>query len=324
MLHLNTMKLRLHFALPIVLFAATGCVHAPVELGIGRPLQCADLLTGEAETAQVVVIAEDTREVPLTVLWPATSGNYPLIAFSHGAFAAPPRYEEMLQPLAASGYVIIAPMHVDSELFDHGDRTAPDPNAAWTMRNEDMALALSAPESVRQMLREQGVTVDASQSVAMGHSYGALMAQLAGGALARDENGVIEDVTVAGVDAIVAWSPPGPLPGRIEPVGWQSMNARSMVITGTADILPGFIDDWRLHSASYDNAPEGTAKLWVGEGVDHYFGGVFGRPRPADAASQAMFARAMQQTLAFMEDALEKPHRCMVGTMIEGESIVSN
>jgi len=287
-------------------------------------VQCADRLSGQTATADAVVTAPSGREVPLTVLWPEARGEYPLIVFSHGAFAAPERYEAMLRPLAASGYVVIAPMHVDSELFDHGESAAPDPNAAWTMRNEDMALALDAPASVSEMLVSDGVTIDVSQTVAMGHSYGALIAQLAGGALARDENGVVEDVSVEGIDAIVAWSPPGPLPDRMDPAGWQSMSAPSMVLTGTADILPGFIDDWRLHAVSYENAPEGTATLWVGEGVDHYFGGVFGRTRPADANSQAMFARAIQQTIAFMDEALGRPQQCSAGQIIEGESIVSN
>ncbi|WP_432199902.1 alpha/beta hydrolase family protein [Erythrobacter sp. W53] len=280
---------------------------------------CAVLLAKEFRQFEVNVATGGGREVPLTVFHPDAPGEYPLIVFSHGAFAAPDRYGNMLGPLAAAGHIVIAPMHVDSEEFD----SSQPPSAAqtWQTRNADMALSLGVPRSLIEALQSKGLNIDQSQVIAMGHSYGALMAQLAGGARAIEDDGSKPDRREASVDAVIAWSPPGIIPGRMAPESWRALAVPSLTITGTADVLPGFIDNWEDHKASYDHAPGGSATLWVGEGVDHYFGGLFGREKPADPASQRLFQQALQRALAFAQDNTGAIDRCTPSAIIEGESI---
>lgn len=260
--------------------------------------------------------------MPISVFHPEKPGRYPLVVFSHGAFAAPGRYAAMLEPLAGAGLIIIAPTHVDSEVFGAANR--PPHAMTWTTRNADMGLALQADVALDDRLASLGLAADRTRAVAMGHSYGALIAQLLGGAVAIEPEGAAVDRRQANIAAVVAWSPPGPLPGLMTADGWRSLTAPTLTLTGTADVLPGFIDDWQAHRASFDHAPQGQRMLWVGEGVDHYFGGLFGRIRPADPAAQAMLDRALATTLAFIERHTGHPSPCNPGPVAEGEQRVAD
>ena len=261
------------------------------------------------------------RAVEFTVFAPQEPGTYPLIAFSHGAFASPGRYSAMLEPLAGAGFVVLAPMHIDSEEYPRaeGEPERPAHPVTWATRNEDYALALDPPQAVIAALKAKGLALDAGRAIALGHSYGALIAQLPGGALAFEPDGSQISRVNAKVGAVVGWSPPGPMPGFMASEGWSTLTAPSLTITGTADILPGFVDDWRAHKASHDHAPAGARALWVGEGIDHYFGGVFGRLKPVSDTQRALFDRALATTLRFIETRSGAAQPCRLGPAISGE-----
>jgi hypothetical protein len=57
------------------------------------------------------------------------------------------------------------------------------------------------------------------------------------------------------------------------------VSAPSLLQTGDADILPGFVNDWRLRLTGFSGPPD----RWtiVARGVDHYFGGLICRLKPA-------------------------------------------
>jgi len=283
---------------------------------------CADLLAREAQSFAIERTAEDGRPVPLTVFAPAEPGEYPLVAFSHGAFAAPGRYAAMLEPLAAAGFVVLAPMHVDSEEYPRaeGEPERPSHPVTWAGRTADMELALAPDEVLRAALAEKGLTLAAGKVAALGHSYGALIAQLYGGARAVEPEGGSVDRRRGEVGAVVAFSPPGPMPGLIAREGWASLAAPALTITGTADVLPGFIDDWRAHLAAHEAAPPGARALWVGEDIDHYFGGSFGRPGEVSEDEARLFARALERALAFMQARVQDGAACRGGEPIPGES----
>jgi predicted dienelactone hydrolase len=139
--------------------------------------------------------------------------------------------------------------------------------------------------------------------VAAGHSYGALVAQALGGA--RVQWGGAADPRVSG---ILAFSPPGPLPGFIDTEGWAAIRVPMFVATGTADVVPPVAPTWEAHRASFDASPVSPRWLWVGDGVDHYFGNRIGRPeRPADANQARLFDAAVAASLAFAEGAPPPP-----------------
>ncbi|MEE4205492.1 MAG: alpha/beta fold hydrolase [Erythrobacter sp.] len=283
---------------------------------------CADLLAGDARSFAIEREVGDGRSVPLAVFAPAAPGTYPLVAFSHGAFATPGRYKAMLEPLAAAGFVVLAPMHVDSEEYPRreGDPERPSHPVTWAGRNADMALALAPDEAIRAALAERGLTLAPGKVIALGHSYGALIAQLYGGAIAMEPDGTSVDRRDPEVDAVVAFSPPGPMPGLVAKEGWESLTAPALTLTGTADVLPGFIDDWRAHLAAHEAAPEGSRAVWIGEGIDHYFGGSFGRPGEVSAIEARLFARALERTLSFMQANVQEGAACRVGEPVPGES----
>jgi dienelactone hydrolase len=267
-------------------------------------------MTADAKCLKLKIAAHEStlmaaggRVVPVTIIAPVKRGRYPLIAFSHGNFAAPSRYRAMLDPIAAAGYVIVAPMHVDSELMPHD--APPSQAFVWQSRNEDMALALAATPQ----------NADRRRRGAMGHSYGALNAQVAAGAIAANPP---TPPTVL-PQTLVAWSPPGPYPGLIDPAGWSSIATPSLTLTGTSDIMPGFVDHWELHRVSHDQTPAGKRWLWVGTGINHYFGGMFGREKPASADDQRLFGRAVATTIAFLDQSLGRKGGCRAGTTIAGE-----
>jgi dienelactone hydrolase len=264
--------------------------------------KCPNLHVAASETTMT---AAGGRTVPVTIIAPTKPGRYPLIAFSHGNFAAPSRYRAMLDPIAAAGYVIVAPMHVDSELMPQDK--PPSQATVWLTRNEDMALALAATPA----------KADRRRRAVMGHSYGALNAQVAAGA--TPANPPPRPVVLP--QTLIAWSPPGPLPGLIEASGWSSITTPSLTITGTSDVLPGFIDNWELHRAGHDNTPKGKRWLWVGTGINHYFGGMFGREKPASAEDQRLFARAIATTIAFLDTSLKRGGRCSIGQIVPGETL---
>lgn len=288
----------------------------------GDALLCSDELSGTARSFVLGVEAGAGRAVEFTVFAPAQPGTYPLIAFSHGAFATPARYAAMLEPLAGAGFVVLAPMHIDSEAYPRaeGEPERPPHPITWATRNEDFGLALDPPQAVIAALKDKGLTLDTQSAIALGHSYGALIAQLPGGAMAFEPDGSQKNRANLRLDAVVGWSPPGPMPGFMANEGWATLTAPSLTITGTADILPGFIDDWKAHRASYDYAPQGARAVWVGEGIDHYFGGVFGRVKPAGEQERALFDRALATTLHFIETRTGAVKPCRLGPAIAGET----
>lgn len=217
------------------------------------------------------------RVVPLRV-WQPTGKPRSLIAFSHGANSRADKYDRLFERLAAAGHRIVAPTHADSP--DHPGSGNIAREAGIPMRLEDMrAIFAQSPGLPR---------------IAAGHSYGALIAQMLGGA---------GPTPPEPVKAVVAWSPPGPFPPAITPDSWKSLARPQLVVTGTADTLPMMAPTWDVHRVSFDVAP-GPAVLFVGAGVDHYFGNIICRPERPDAPQTAQFDDAVAVTLGFIEKAL--------------------
>ncbi|HUD30768.1 MAG TPA: hypothetical protein VMQ93_18020 [Novosphingobium sp.] len=70
-------------------------------------------------------------------------------------------------------------------------------------------------------------------------------------------------------------------------------------MTGTADTMPGFVDDWRLHLAAFDAAPRAFAMIV--DGMDHYFRGAFGRLSPGDGMRDAAVDALNAGVVEFVE-----------------------
>ncbi len=197
-----------------------------------------------------------------------------MILFSHGALSSPRFYEAIITPWLAAGYRVLAPLHVDSA--EHPETAKYPGLASWKARIEDMR-ALSAHLGNRPW-------------VAAGHSYGGLVALTMGGAAAIPPQGISGPLGDGNVRAVIAFSPPAPVPVLITQQGFATLRVPALIQTGTADDPPG-PDGWEGHLAGFNAAaPGGNRYGLVLEGVDHYFGGAICRydlPGPRQLARLA-------------------------------------
>ncbi|AYV48458.1 alpha/beta hydrolase [Caulobacter flavus] len=225
----------------------------------------------------IVEVAVGDRSIGLAVARPEGAPKA-AGSFSHGAFSAPRKYATLLEGWAAAGLLVAAPLHVDST--DHPQREAYDQGAVWRTRLEDQAAALD-------WLAGQG----GEGLAAAGHSFGALLALAAGGASVLAPPGA--PTLDARVKAVVALSPPPATPPLIAAEGFTTTSAPLLVQTGDADVLPGFVDDWRMRLIAYEAPKPGDRHALVLPGVDHYFGGLICRPELPGPAQADGLARAI-------------------------------
>lgn len=223
--------------------------------------------------AHVDLAAPDGRKIDLSV-WQAADERA-VIVFSHGFNGSPAAYERVLSQWVADGFTVVAPLHVDS--LRHPEHEKYDARAAFETRIADLAVA-------RGFI---AATHPGKPLVAAGHSFGSLMSLIGGGA-----------VTAAGplgdpaVKAVVALSSAGDLPGLVTADTYSAMTTPTLMITGDADLVPGYVTDWRAHRSPFDRSPAGDKMLLVYAGGDH------GLAREADAEDFSMIIAA---TTDFME-----------------------
>lgn len=214
-------------------------------------------------TDQVEMLTTETgRNLSVRVLTPEGCNACPLIIFSHGANAAYDRYDALILPLAKSGYRVAAPNHTDSE--DHPDRADFSPPDWLPTRLEDYDVIASRYET--------------NYRVAAGHSFGAIIAQIAGGT--EIPSGAQVDPALR-PNAVLAYSPPGPIPNYIGPNGWSKINVPNLVTTGTKDIVPTMVDQWELHLVSFESGPPKQSFALIYKNMDHYMNGAYGRETEA-------------------------------------------
>lgn len=204
--------------------------------------------------------ASDGRAIAISEWLPRGRGRG-IILFSHGALSSPHLYEAIIAPWVTAGFRVLAPLHVDSA--EHPE-TAKFPGlASWKARIEDMR-ALSAHIGKRPW-------------IAAGHSYGGLVALTMGGSAAIPPPGIEGALSDPNVRAVLAFSPPAPIPVLITREGFAALKVPALIQTGTADDPPG-PEGWEGHLASFEAAaPGGHRYGLVLDGVDHYFGGAICR-----------------------------------------------
>ena len=242
--------------------------------------------------AQVALMADDGRSVAVTVHAPARGcRNCTLVIFSHGARATPQRYGALLDAWAARGLVVAAPLHTDSEEYPEPGRY-PDSTATrlsdW--RAVDAGIAGKLP---------RGVSLS-GRVIAAGHSYGALIAEIVGGA---QTEGAAPRRGWRLPAAVIALSPPGARAGFVTAQGFAAIARPTLVVSGTTDVLPGFIDRWEQHLDSYRALRPGLGYALVFAGMDHYFNGAFGRPRPEGSLAAPQVARLNTIVIDFIRGA---------------------
>ncbi|HEX9946442.1 MAG TPA: alpha/beta hydrolase [Allosphingosinicella sp.] len=230
---------------------------------------------GEVAVTPEIITARATekRQVQIQVFAPARPKG--VLVFGHGAGGSPDRYLPLFARLNAAGYAVMAPVHVDS--LQNPEHARYDLQTAFGERIADVGAAARAAAE-----RFPGLPL-----AAVGHSYGALFAQMQGGALRY-----ITDVRANQVRAVVSFSSPGIIPGLVRPdVAFSTVAVPSLAVTGTADVIPGFVSNWEDHLAAFRGAPAGGRYALVLPGAEHdlIVGG-----------KQENFVRAVDVTILFL------------------------
>ncbi len=268
---------------PMVVFAVivalVGCASID-NAGQGELVRPQTALPSVA-SQNITLEATDNRAIDVRVFYPQIGcEKCPAIIFSHGAFSTYDRYDVLLTAWASNGYIVAAPLHVDSELHPNKDQyTQAD---ALGLRIEDFTLT-SQHFHTNADLEIDGLSTS-SEIIAAGHSFGAIIAQVAGGAMLDPAAYTHDEIAGPAPLAIVALSPPGAIPNFLSKEGWHSISHPMFLITGTQDVLPGFVPEWELRLDSYNAAPSSLSIAAVFEGADHYFNGAFGRLSETDAS----------------------------------------
>lgn len=214
----------------------------------------------------VELTAPDGRKIDVSV-WQAADERG-VVVFSHGYGGSPRAYERILTRWVADGFTVVAPLHVDS--LRHPQHDNYNGQAAFSTRLVDLAV-------VRGYVRAAHA---GKPMIAAGHSFGSLMSLIEGGA-----------VTVAGalgdqdVKAIIAFSSAGDLQGVVNPDTYTRLHTPTLMITGDADLVEGYVTDWHDHRSPFDRSPAGDKMLLVFAGADHSL------VRNADAADFDLIAR---------------------------------
>lgn len=266
-------------------------------------------------TQQIVYVFDGQgRSTKLWLGLPKSKGKTPYIVFSHGAYSSPDRYEALLKPLVQAGYIVVAPWHIDSEDVEKKQTLTPEKN--WFERRADIALLIAKPKLLKPYLKPLGLIIDTSSIGLLGHSYGGITVQAKAGAYVIDPaDGKNKTEFDSRVRAVVAYSPPGAVPSFVKEDAWQNLRVPSMVVSGTKDILPGFIDNWREHLDSYYGAPAGQNWAFVGLDVDHYFGKRIGRLDTPDPKQSDAFELSLDTSILFMDAYLksdDKAVECLI------------
>lgn len=211
------------------------------------------LVTPSAVTATASITAADGRTVPILTV-PATRARG-VILVSHGGQSDPATMLPVMRHLAQNGFVAIAPTHTDSQAMTPDGRT--DLAGALVTRIDDLqAVAEYASKAYPEL-----------PMALFGYSYGSLTALMGGGAFAPAIPGKI-----AGARAVVMFSSPGPIPGLSEmPGALASVDVPTLLVTGTADTVPGFVPDPALHLTYFDGLPPGDHTVFIVKDATHGF-----------------------------------------------------
>lgn len=230
------------------------------------------------------------RSIEIWSWKPETPQPNGIILFSHGAFSAPWKYENLIMHWVEAGYEVHAPLHVDSS--DHPRTKEFQGMAGWGARMEDMKLLAN--------------TYGADGYIAAGHSYGALVALTLGGATTTPPEGMQTPLQDNRARLVLAFSPPGAIPGFVDANAYSEVNIPTFIQTGTKDILPNSTS-YTPHLLSYEaGKADNQHYLMVIDEVDHYFGGAICRPELESPKQLVELKQASEISLTFMELYLSK------------------
>lgn len=225
--------------------------------------------TAGVQPKVVDLAVSSARSTKLVVWAPPKPKGVALFSTGHGAW--PERYQQLADLLAGEGFAVLSPVHVDSVHYPERDR---------------FTLQQSFPERLADMgatAAYAAKTYPDLPTIAVGHSFGTLTALCLGGALSG-----MGPFRNPAVKAVLGFSTPGRIPGLIGADAYSGLAVPVMIVTGTADLVPGFVTDPANHRFPAETARAGSYLL-VEQGADHLL------------VATPAFARAVAPARLFVE-----------------------
>jgi pimeloyl-ACP methyl ester carboxylesterase len=197
-----------------------------------------DTPAGSALGARSVPLQDARGQAFEAMLWePAQPDG--LVLYLHGLGGHPRRQRaSAIAACLQQNLAVLAPVHLDGTRNALLNRL--DLQGGYTAR---IAQTNACATFIDERWPKLPVAV-------MGYSYGTLFATMLGGALPGA--GAAPWRRVAG---IACYSSPGVLPMMDRNTAFSSLRVPMMFVTGTRDVVPGYVSDWRDHQAYFDGAP---------------------------------------------------------------------
>ncbi|CAN5479454.1 hypothetical protein BH11PLA2_BH11PLA2_47690 [soil metagenome] len=234
-------------------------------------------------------------EIHAKVYYPKGDGPFPVIVFSHGFGATKDAFGPVGKHWASHGYVSIHPRHADGGKAGGKKEQAQENQEPDAKPFDRIKLAQGgfkgiggSPDQIANRVRDVSAVIDALDQIeekvpalkgnldrdkigVSGHSYGACVSMLIGGATI-DLNGKPKSFADERVKCVLPISASGTGEYGLTKESWKDCKRPALYITGTKDVRPGREFVWRKEP--FDLSPKGDKYLLIVEGANHFsFGG---------------------------------------------------
>ncbi|WP_437605539.1 dienelactone hydrolase family protein [Sorangium sp. So ce834] len=264
---------------------------------MSKPIPAADIPRGPTPVLSVspLVLSAPGRAVDLQVRVsaPVTGSELPILLLSHGHgpsnhLSSLNGYAPLANYLAAHGFVVIQPTHLDSKALPFRDSDHPEAPLYWRSRAEDMKRILDQLDAIEGAVAALAGRLDRSKVAVVGHSMGGHTASLLLGARHKDpHDGTEVSLAEPRIKAGVLLAAPGrggdalsELAAKKYPffstIDFSTMTTPALVVAGDKDASPHLTvagADWHTDPYFLSPSPKSLVILFD---AGHGLGGVSG------------------------------------------------
>ncbi|AUX46554.1 hypothetical protein SOCE26_080600 [Sorangium cellulosum] len=261
-----------------------------------QPTPAADARSAPTPVLSVspVVLPTPGRAVDLQVRVsaPMTGSDLPILLLSHGHgpsnhLSSLNGYAPLASYLAAHGFVVIQPTHLDSKTLPFRSSDHPEAPLYWRSRAEDMKRILDQLDAVEGAVAALAGRLDRSKVAVVGHSMGGHTASLLLGARLKDpHDGTEVNLAEPRIKAGVLLAAPGRGDALSEfaaknypifsTIDFSRMTTPALVVAGDKDASPHLTvagADWHADPYFLSPSPKSLVTLFD---AGHGLGGVSG------------------------------------------------